>query len=177
MLPEACQAGVLRREGTRYLGLAIKTRTAAAEPAGGQTGPPRPSGSSGQAPIAPARGTTTAGGQTPGFGQGGQPGQGGICGVQSKSKAASIKIYNGQQEYDLWQFDMLTAGAQFRRMSSNLEVLRLRAGHASQRTRRRPAARQSRRPEFSAHVPVRVGFLERAVAFRLAPVGPGSRAA
>jgi hypothetical protein len=60
------------------------------------------------------------GGQTPGFGQGGQPGQGGICGVQSKSKAASIRLYNGQQEYDLWQFDTLTASLLFQRNIAKL---------------------------------------------------------
>ena len=53
-------------------------------------------------------GSQIPGGQRPG-GQGpggfGQPVGGGICGVQSKSKATSIKLYNGQQEYDLWQFD------------------------------------------------------------------------
>ena len=38
---------------------------------------------------------------------------GGICGVQSKSNATSIKIYNGQQEYDLWQFDLTTAAMQY----------------------------------------------------------------
>ena len=51
-------------------------------------------------------------GQMPGQFPGGQPGQGGICGVQSKSKAASIKIYNGQQQYDLWQFDIMSATQQ-----------------------------------------------------------------
>jgi type II secretory pathway pseudopilin PulG len=53
------------------------------------------------------------GGQIPGgFGQ---AGAGGICGVQSKSKATSIKMYNGQQEYDLWQFDTTTAALLFQR--------------------------------------------------------------
>lgn len=81
-----------------------------------RSGPPLPVGGAqggrpaGQTPIQPGRGPTP-GGQIPG-GQG-QAGQGGICGVQSKSKAASIKIYNGQQEYDLWQFDILTARLQF----------------------------------------------------------------
>ncbi|MEZ5319643.1 MAG: hypothetical protein R2752_19740 [Vicinamibacterales bacterium] len=32
---------------------------------------------------------------------GGQPG---ICGVRSKSSATSIKVYEGQQQYDLWPF-------------------------------------------------------------------------
>ena len=43
----------------------------------------------------------------------GQTPQGGICGVQSKSNETSIKIYNGQQEYDLWQFDITTAALQY----------------------------------------------------------------
>jgi type II secretory pathway pseudopilin PulG len=58
----------------------------------------------------PGRGQQ-GGGQLPsGFGQ--TP-QGGICGVQSKSNETSIKIYNGQQEYDLWQFDITTAALQY----------------------------------------------------------------
>jgi type II secretory pathway pseudopilin PulG len=44
----------------------------------------------------------------------------GICGVQSKSKAASIKIYNGQQQHDLWQFDVNTAS-----MLINRNIVRL----------------------------------------------------
>jgi type II secretory pathway pseudopilin PulG len=66
------------------------------------------------------------GGQIPGAGLGGQAGQGGICGVQSKSKAASIRIYNGQQEYDLWQFDILTASVQFQQ-----NIAKLAGGSAS----------------------------------------------
>ncbi len=50
----------------------------------------------------------------PGGGFGGAP-QGGICGVQSRSTETSIKIYNGQQEYDLWEFDINTAQALFAR--------------------------------------------------------------
>lgn len=65
----------------------------------------------GQTPIQPGRGPILPGGQTPGGS--GQPVAGGICGVQSKSKAASIKIYNGQQEYDLWQFDTMTAALRY----------------------------------------------------------------
>jgi len=62
------------------------------------------------APTQAGRGAAAPGAQTPGgFGA---P-QGGICGVQSKSKATSIRIYQGQQEYDLWPFDINTARAQF----------------------------------------------------------------
>jgi type II secretory pathway pseudopilin PulG len=62
------------------------------------------------APAQPGRGTAP-GAQAPGgFGQ---PQQGGICGVQSKSKDTSIRIYQGQQEYDLWPFDINTARVQF----------------------------------------------------------------
>jgi type II secretory pathway pseudopilin PulG len=64
-----------------------------------------------QTPGAPGRPQVP--GQMPGQFPGGQPGQGGICGVQSTSKAASIKIYNGQQQYDLWQFDIQTAQQRF----------------------------------------------------------------
>ncbi len=57
--------------------------------------------------------------QPPGRGQQpgalGLPAQGGICGVQSKSNATSIKIYNGQQQYDLWQFDTATAALEYQR--------------------------------------------------------------
>jgi len=42
----------------------------------------------------------------------GQPQGGGICGVQSKSNAASIRIYQGQSQYDLWPFDINTARTQ-----------------------------------------------------------------
>ena len=48
---------------------------------------------------------------------------GGICGVQSKSKATSIVIYNGQQQHDLWQFDIQTAGLLYQRA-----ILRLGGG-------------------------------------------------
>jgi type II secretory pathway pseudopilin PulG len=51
-------------------------------------------------------------GQQPGVGG---IGGGGLCGVQSKSKATSIRTYNGQQEYDLWQFDMTTAAQLYQR--------------------------------------------------------------
>jgi type II secretory pathway pseudopilin PulG len=70
---------------------------------GGQIAPPVRGGS----PPGGVQPPTQRGGQIPsGLGQ---AGAGGICGVQSKSKATSIKIYNGQQEYDLWQFDTTTA--------------------------------------------------------------------
>jgi hypothetical protein len=36
---------------------------------------------------------------------GGQPLVGGITGVRSTSQATSIRVYNGQQQHNLWQFD------------------------------------------------------------------------
>jgi type II secretory pathway pseudopilin PulG len=74
---------------------------------------------------APGTGTTPAPGASPSrgglsqpvssFGRGNQPGSGaavgfggnvagGIVGVQSKSKAESIRIYNGRTHYNEWQF-------------------------------------------------------------------------
>jgi hypothetical protein len=76
---------------------------------GGQVAPPIRGGS----PPGMVQPPTQRGGQIPG-GMG-QAGAGGICGVQSKSKATSIKMYNGQQEYDLWQFDTTTAALLFQR--------------------------------------------------------------
>jgi len=53
--------------------------------------------------AAPGQG---APGQAPGRGsQPAQGGQAGITGVRSKSQAASIKIYENQQQYNLWPFD------------------------------------------------------------------------
>jgi type II secretory pathway pseudopilin PulG len=68
------------------------------------------------APAGQAPGSGQPGGQ-PGAGPGaGQPGAGqptggqpsqtpGITGVRSRSTATSIKIYRGQQQYNLWEFD------------------------------------------------------------------------
>jgi hypothetical protein len=100
-----------------------------AGPTGGPTLLVPPSGgagsrfapTAGQAPAAPGLPARTPAGQSPSpLGQAGQQGLGGICGVQSKSKAASIKIYNGQQEYDLWQFDILMARVQFQQNVTRL---------------------------------------------------------
>jgi type II secretory pathway pseudopilin PulG len=57
-----------------------------------------PAGSPGQRP---------AGGGVPGGSPsiGGQPLVGGITGVRSTSQATSIRVYNGQQQHNLWQFD------------------------------------------------------------------------
>ena len=41
---------------------------------------------------------------------GGQNGVGGITGVASKSTDTSIKIYQNQQQYNLWQFTLTTSG-------------------------------------------------------------------
>lgn len=69
----------------------------------GPAGRPGQGGAPGQTPAQPGRGVSPPG-------QGGTPtgGLGGICGVYSKSQAASIRVYNGQTEYDLWQFDVNT---------------------------------------------------------------------
>jgi type II secretory pathway pseudopilin PulG len=54
---------------------------------------------SGVGPTVPGRGPTGAPSGT-------QPGlTGGITGVRSTSQATSIRIYNGQQQHNLWQFD------------------------------------------------------------------------
>lgn len=47
-------------------------------------------------------------GRSPSGGQpsiGNQPLTGGITGVRSTSQATSIRVYNGQQQHNLWQFD------------------------------------------------------------------------
>ncbi len=76
----------------------------------GRGGPPTIPGRGGAPPVNPG-----FPGQVPGGMQGG-----GICGVQSKSKATSIVIYNGQQQHDLWQFDTQTAGLQYARAIARL---------------------------------------------------------
>jgi type II secretory pathway pseudopilin PulG len=93
-------------------GAGTGTGRAGAPPAAGAAATPGRVGnpSTPNAPAQAGRGATP-GAQTPGgFGP---PQQGGICGVQSKSKATSIRIYQGQQEYDLWPFDINTARALF----------------------------------------------------------------
>jgi type II secretory pathway pseudopilin PulG len=78
--------------------------------------------------AAPGQGTgapLTRGGlsqPTSSFGRGAQPGgapvgfggtvAGGIVGVQSKSKAQSIRIYNGRTHYNEWQFVFIPQAAQ-----------------------------------------------------------------
>jgi type II secretory pathway pseudopilin PulG len=54
-----------------------------------------------------APGQRPAGGGVPGGSpsMGGQPLVGGITGVRSTSQATSIRVYNGQQQHNLWQFD------------------------------------------------------------------------
>lgn len=67
-----------------------------APPAGGtpsrgvSPGPAR----GGQAPPAPGGGQPIGGGL-----------RGGVTGVRSTSQATSIRVYNGQQQHNLWQFD------------------------------------------------------------------------
>jgi type II secretory pathway pseudopilin PulG len=75
-------------------------------------------GSPGQSPAGGQPGAGQPGAGQPGAGQpgAGQPGAGqpgaaqasqtpGITGVRSRSTATSIKIYRGQQQYNLWEFD------------------------------------------------------------------------
>jgi type II secretory pathway pseudopilin PulG len=73
----------------------------------GRTGGPpgAPGGAPGQNPAgAPGQ---NPGGTTPGTGQPASSAQqgSGITGVRSRSTATSIKIYRGQQQYNLWEFD------------------------------------------------------------------------
>ena len=65
--------------------------------AGAPQGTQRPGQQSGAVLSPPAQ-------QQPQAGTTGQPGQGGIVGVISKSKATSIKIYNGRSKYNEWTF-------------------------------------------------------------------------
>jgi len=70
-------------------------------------------GAPGQNPAGGQPGAGQPGAGQPGAGQPGvgQPGAGqpsqtpGITGVRSRSTATSIKIYRGQQQYNLWEFD------------------------------------------------------------------------
>jgi type II secretory pathway pseudopilin PulG len=72
-------------------------------------------------PTPPLQVPPTMSSQAPGgLGQIGMNPVGGICGVQSRSSEASIKIYNGQQQYDLWQFDTMTAAMQFQQSVARL---------------------------------------------------------
>ena len=74
-----------------------------AAPGRGTTGPSTPPQSA-PSQAAPGR-AAPAGSGSPSV----QIGQGGICGVRSKSNKASVKVYQNQQEYDLWRFDNQTA--------------------------------------------------------------------
>jgi type II secretory pathway pseudopilin PulG len=82
-------------------GQAVQPGQAPGRPAGptvpGPAGPPQ---------TQPGR---AGGTQAPGVGQ---PQGGGLCGVQSKSNATSIRVYQGQSQYDLWPFDINTARTQ-----------------------------------------------------------------
>ncbi len=84
----------------------------------GQGGTPNRSGVPGGSPGSASRGGTPVGpggmaqvpGGAPGRGPaqpslGGQPLIGGVTGVRSVSQATSIRVYNGQQQHNLWQFD------------------------------------------------------------------------
>ena len=68
--------------------------------------------SSSFAPQAPGRGGPQIGG--PGLGQQGQTV--GITGVRSESTATSIKIYQNQQQYNLWAFDAALMRARMGRL-------------------------------------------------------------
>jgi type II secretory pathway pseudopilin PulG len=64
--------------------------------------------------AAPGRGAT-------GMPSVGQPGlTGGITGVRSTSQATSIRIYNGQQQHNLWQFDAAMMMARMGRSPAQL---------------------------------------------------------
>lgn len=84
----------------------------------GPGGAPNRSGGPGGSPGSASRGGTPVGpggmtqipGGAPGRGPaqpslGGQPLIGGVTGVRSVSQATSIRVYNGQQQHNLWQFD------------------------------------------------------------------------
>jgi type II secretory pathway pseudopilin PulG len=90
----------------------------------GRAGPfgvtPAPGGSvpapglTGGGPVAPGGGVPVPPrGTVPPGTIGGAAGQPGICGVTSKSEKQSIKIYQQQQQYNLWRFTMLIAQQQF----------------------------------------------------------------
>ena len=67
----------------------------------GTTAPTTTRGGLSQPMSTPGRGTQPGGGAAVGFGG---TVAGGIVGVQSKSKAESIRIYNGRTHYNEWQF-------------------------------------------------------------------------
>lgn len=72
-------------------------------PIGQSGGAARPGGLVGTTPTTPTGGTpTTQSGGTPTSGTGAPVPGAGIIGVVSKSKASSIKIYNGRTRYDQW---------------------------------------------------------------------------
>ena len=76
---------------------------------GGVAGGSPGSASRGGTPVGPG-GMTQVPGGAPGRGPaqpslGGQPLIGGVTGVRSVSQATSIRVYNGQQQHNLWQFD------------------------------------------------------------------------
>jgi len=62
----------------------------------------------------PGRGTPAGGSQQQLAGQNNQPP--GVSGVRSKSSATSIKVYQNQQQYNLWPFD---AQLQYQKMNYN----------------------------------------------------------
>lgn len=69
-------------------------------------GPPVPgqSGAGGQPTTRPPQGTGTVIGAQPSAQTGGRGAAGGIMGVASKSKEASLRIFNGRTHYNEWQF-------------------------------------------------------------------------
>jgi len=73
------------------IGLVSQTSTSPTSPAGVAGGASQGRAGGGAAPI------NTGGNQSPG-----------ITGVRSKSTATSIKVYQQQQQYNLWQFDAAT---------------------------------------------------------------------
>jgi type II secretory pathway pseudopilin PulG len=131
--PDSIAANAFPRPDVVLTSLQVGGRGQGPPPPGQPAGPPSGrgggrgrEGAPGQPPGVPpgqGRGSGFPGrggnGQFGGFG-GAQVPQGGICGVQSKSTATSIRIYNGQQEYDLWQFDINTASILYTRNVAKL---------------------------------------------------------
>ena len=70
-------------------------------PGASTTNPAQQPGQAGRGGTAPARGSTSS---QSGNSAAGNMGRGGIMGVASKSKAPSIRIYNGRTHYNEWQF-------------------------------------------------------------------------
>lgn len=71
---------------------------------GGSTANPTPATGSGSIGRGGMSGASASATPSTGFGQAASTGRGGVMGVASKSKAESIRIYNGRTHYNEWQF-------------------------------------------------------------------------